>query len=191
MLARFTSLGPPPQWIILNEISASLWPGNQAYRNWLVELLDRLNSYYGYNVILASPFPNPGANNADWQRVSTYAYIGIEKYLSGERIRDFGFSVDWCESQYRSSMQSYINRGVSPDRLFLFEHFAHTTEGFNWGRAGVSFEEWELALNTRHAAVRNVGFPGFVSFAWSKNAMGVSDDELIYFENVYTAVPLP
>lgn len=197
VLAKFTSTGPAPNWIILNEISAGNWPGNQSYRNWLVDCLQRLNQFYGYNVIVASPFPNPGANDADWQRVATYSYIAIEQYLSGREIRDAGFLLTWCESQYRGSKQSYNNRGVSSDRLFLIEHFGQTKDELEdgtlvtWGRNNVVFADWERALNVRHDAARNVGFRGFVSFAWGKNAMLVSDDEMVYFEKVYTAKPLP
>jgi hypothetical protein len=39
--------------------------------------------------------------------------------------------------------------------------------------------------------LRTVGFPGFISYAWSKNRMKVSDKELIHFENTYKAQALP
>jgi hypothetical protein len=197
VLARFTASGPPPQWIILNEISASQWPNTPTYRAWLKEVVATLSTTYGYNVILASPFANPGRNDADWQAVSAYAYIAVEQYLSGAAIHDNGFSVGWCESQYRGSQQSYLNRGVPPDRLFLIEHFGQTIDRLpdgtpvTWGRKLVSFEDWDRALQTRAAAAKNVGFAGFVSFAWAKNAMGVSDDELLHFERTYRSARLP
>lgn len=197
VLARFTSNGPAPDWIILNEISASQWPSNAAYRAWLIELLQQLNGTYGYNVILASPFPNPGAHDPDWQAVSSYAFIAIEQYLSGQAIRDHAFSVDWAQSQYAGSVHSYLARGVPTSQLFLIEHFGQTLDQLpdgtpvTWGRKLVNFDDWDLAINVRSAAARNVGFAGFVSYAWAKNAMGAPDADLLHFEQTYRGNPLP
>ncbi|HXU79524.1 MAG TPA: hypothetical protein VN794_23290, partial [Methylomirabilota bacterium] len=62
--ANFTSLGPRPDWIVLNEISTSLWTGNAAYRAWVHDVVHALKANFSYNVILYSPFPNPGANGS-------------------------------------------------------------------------------------------------------------------------------
>ena len=65
IIANFTSTGVKTTWVILNEISAGTWPGNQTYRTWVGDLVARLKNTYGHSVILLSPFPNPGANDAD------------------------------------------------------------------------------------------------------------------------------
>src|SRR5262245_579384 len=82
----FINNGPRPDWIVLNEISTSLWQNDSNYRVWAHDVVHELKNTYGYTVILYSPFSNPGANNSDWQAVSSDAYIGIENYLSGEEV---------------------------------------------------------------------------------------------------------
>jgi len=91
MIQKWVTNGPPPNsgfinngarpdWIVLNEISTSLWTGDAAYRSWVHDVVHELKNTYRYNVILYSPFPNPGNNNSDWQAVTADAYIGIENY---------------------------------------------------------------------------------------------------------------
>jgi hypothetical protein len=136
----FTGFGPAPKWITLNEISSSLWTNGtstgQTYRTWLADTTARLHDHYGYEVIVFAPFSNPGANDASWQALTQHAYIGVENYLSGEEVKNNGFSVAWAQAQYESSQTSYRNRGVPESRLFLTEEFAQTTAGTAWvGRA--------------------------------------------------------
>jgi hypothetical protein len=145
--ANMTSNGPRPDWLVVNEISAGNWPGNASYRAWLREVVDTLTTVYGYTVMLYSPFPNPGANDTDWQAIASEAYIAIEDYLSGASIAANGFSVSWCQSQYQSSINSYGVRGVAKSRLMLGEHFGQTTAGTTWGRSGVSSNDWINAIN--------------------------------------------
>lgn len=183
--------GGLPQYFIINEISAGLWPNNPAYRTWVHDVMHALKNTYGVDPILASPFPNPGHNDADWQAVSEDAFIAIEQYLSGLEIQESGFSQEWCESQYRGSKQSYLNRGIPEGRLMLIEHFGQTTAVSAWGRAGVSYEEWDAAIAVRSGAARSVGFVGFLSYAWGRNAMEVSDEELIHFEETYRDQTFP
>ena len=66
----FTTTGVQPTWIVLNEMSSSLWPpdANQSYRDWMKTVVHTLHLTYGHEVILYTPFPNPGAHPADWQR---------------------------------------------------------------------------------------------------------------------------
>jgi hypothetical protein len=191
IIPRFTVTGVKTKWVILNEISAGTWPNNQTYRTWVGDLVARLKNTYNHEVIICSPFPNPAANNADWQRVSTYAYIGVECYLSGQEINANGNSVSWCQTQYQNSKNSYVNRGVPAAKIYLVEHFGQTVWNTGWGRSGVSYAGWDNAINARSTAARNVGFAGFVSYAWAKNAMLASDADLIHFENTYTAKTLP
>jgi hypothetical protein len=191
ILPKFTTTGVKPTWLIINEISAGTWPNNQTYRTWVGDCVARLKNTYNHEVIICSPFGNPAANNADWQRVSTYAYIGIEKYLSGQEINANGNSVSWCQNLYQGSKNSYINRGVPANKLYLVEHFGQTLANTGWGRSGCSYAGWDNAINARSTAARNVGFAGFVSYAWAKNAMLVSDADLIHFEDTHKAQILP
>ena len=190
-LANFTSTGPRPDWIVLNEISSGLWTSDSSYRAWVRAAVHSLKSDYGFNVILFSPFPNPGANNADWQAVAGDAFIGIENYLSGAEVKSQGYSVSYCQSQYQSSITSYNSLGVNPARLMLGEHFAQTTSGNTFGRSGIASNEWDTVITARNQAALNAGFAGFLSYAWSKNGMLVSDQEMLHFEDTYRTNQLP
>ena len=188
---KFTTKGNKPAWIVLNEISGSQWPTNATYRQWAIEVVHLLHSRYGLQPILCAPFATPRGNDESWQGVATYAFIGIECYLSGEKIKQHQFSVEWCRKQYADAQQTYGKRGVPAERLFLIEHFGQTPAGVNWGRSGVSAEDWRKAIQVRSEAARHVGFAGFVSYAWAKNRMKVSDAELLQFEDTYRAQTLP
>ena len=183
----FTSTGPAPKWVILNEISGSLWPSNATYRTWLIDTMARLHEFYGYDPIVYSPFGNPAANDASWQLLSKDAYIGVEQYLSGEEVKNNNFSVAWAQSVYQSSKTSYLARGVPADHIFIGEHFGQTTAGTGWGRAGVSAADWKHAIQVRDQAIYNVNFAGFLSYAWGKNGMQVSDAELTSYEDAHMA----
>jgi hypothetical protein len=186
----FIDNGPAPKWLVLNEISAALWPGDAGYRNWLVATVTRLHRHYGYELIVLSPFPNPGANDASWKRLSADSHIGAQHYLSGDVIKANGFAVAWAQGKYESTKKSYRNRGVPAERIFIVEHFAQTVAGTGWGRAGVSADEWERAIRVRDEAILNTNFAGFVSYAWGKNGMRVSDKELIRFEDAHLSMPV-
>jgi hypothetical protein len=196
-IASGFSTGPKPTWLTLNEISAGTWPDNAAYRAWLREVVHTLKFTYGYEVILFSPFPNPGANGADWQALSVDCYIAVENYLSGQEIKNNGFSISWCQSQYQSSITSYGNRGVPKSRLMLAEHFGQTSTNLadgttvTWGRNNVSYADWDNAINARSVAARNVGYPGFLSYAWYSDTMLTPDADLLHFEDTYTSNSLP
>src|SRR5262245_12910885 len=81
-----TNNGPRPTWLVLNEISSSLWSANpgspsiSTYRTWLIDCVTRLSTVHSYNVVTLAPFQNPGANNASWQALSAIPnnYIGVE-----------------------------------------------------------------------------------------------------------------
>ncbi len=117
VLDRFTNTGVETTWVILNEISAGLWPDSADYRAWLRTCIARLHDVHGHEVILFSPFGKPGANGADWGPLSENCYIAIEKYLSGAAINANGNSVEWCRKQYQTSKDAYVALGVDPSRL--------------------------------------------------------------------------
>lgn len=190
-VSLFTTLGPKPNWVVLNEISSGLWVSDSNYRPWVRDVVHALKTTYGYNVILYAPFPNPGNNGADWQAVSADAYIGIENYLSGSEIKANGFSVSYCQGQYQSSITSYTGLGVARAKLMLGEHFSQTTSGTGYGRSGVSSNDWDSAIVARDQAAQNIAFTGFLTYAWSGNDMGVSSNEMLHFEDTYRTSPLP
>lgn len=181
----FTSTGSAPKWVVLNEISGSLWPSNATYRAWLIDTTARLHDFFGYEVIVYSPFGAPAANDASWQLLAQHAYIGVEQYLSGEEVKAHDFSVEWAQSVYQNSKSTYMARGVPADRIFLGEHFGQTVPGTGWGRAGVSADDWIHVIQVRDQAIYNVDFAGFLSFAWGKNGLQVSDAELASFEDAH------
>jgi hypothetical protein len=186
---RFTHTGARPDWLILNEISAGRWPVDAAYRKWVVGVVSILKNKANFSVVLCAPFRRPAEHAADWQAVTASATIGIECYLSGQAIKDHGFSTNWCESQYRESKEKYMRMAVPANRLFLVEDFANTENAPDrpWGRQGVSAEDWDKAITVRSAGSDKVGFAGFVGYGWSGDRMKLSDEELIRFENTYRA----
>ncbi len=191
VLDRFTANGPAPDWVILNELSAGLWPGNATYRTWVIDVCTSLSVDLNYKVILASPFHAPGANSADWQKLAQHAYIGAEVYLSGEEVMDNGNTVAWCQGQYQTSKNAYLARGVPASKIFLFEHFAMTNAGTGWGRAGIPAADWHSVIRTRSAAIRNVGFAGFCSYAWGSNPMDAPDSDVLAFMDTHASEQLP
>jgi len=190
-ITLFTSTGPRPDWVVLNEISSGLWPANAAYRSWVHDVVHALKTTYGFNVIVYSPFPTPGANSSDWQAVASDAYIGIENYLSGSEVMGQSFSVSYCQSQYQASLNSYTGLGVPRGKLMLGEHFAQTLAGTSYGRSGVSSNDWDKVIVTRNQAAQNAGFAGFLSYAWGGNAMGITEDEQLEHEDTYRTNQLP
>ena len=60
-----TTNGPRPDWLILNEISSSVWQdftskGTQ-YRQWVVDAVTRLNDTYNYSIVTYAPFATVGS----------------------------------------------------------------------------------------------------------------------------------
>jgi len=205
-LRNSTKNGPRPTWLILNELSASLWPpnagppGNSVYRSWVIDCVTRLHEHYGYDVVTYSPFQNPGANDASWEALAEVSYIGIECYLSGTEVwnsgSDYASRLNWAQAQYQASKNSYLNRGVPANKLFVSEHFANNNATFTdnqgnvlntgWGRAGLApAAAWDSVIQIRQDAMLNVGFAGFLAYNWGGNAMGVTQAEQIQHEYYY------
>jgi autotransporter-associated beta strand protein len=202
--------GPKPKWLIMNEISSSLWSANagapslSTYRTWLVNCVTRLNDHYGYNVVMLAPFQNPGANDASWQALSAKATIGIECYLSGRVVWNSGADhpsrLAWAQAQYQASKNSYIARGIPASKLFVTEHFANNaatyvdgngvTQNTGWGRAGLaSAANWDTVIGLRNDAIKNVGFAGFLAYNWGGNGMNDTQAEPLQHEYVYRTHP--
>jgi hypothetical protein len=184
-VVKGTTNGPKPTWVVLNEISGSLWPSSATYRQWVVDTATRLHDVYGYEVIAYAPFANPANNNSDWAALANVAYIGVENYLSGAEVKAQNFSLSWVQGQYASSIASYANRGVPASRLILGEEFANTVAGTGYGRDGVSQADWDATIRVRSQAIYNLNFAGFIGYAWSKNGMGLSDADMLDGEDTY------
>ncbi len=175
----------------MNELSASQWPGNAAYRTYAINLATTMQNTYNKAVVIAAPFATPGAHAADWTALAKHAFVGAEVYLTGAAINKSGNSVAWCQKQYQASITAYANLGVPKSRLFLFEHFGNTTAGTNWGRSGVSAAGWNNAIKARSQAAHNLGFAGFVSYGWGGNAMHAPESDRLGFMDTYAAQTVP
>jgi hypothetical protein len=180
-----------PTWYIVNEISASQWPDNAEYRQFVIDFATAMDIDYDKHVVIAAPFANPGNNAADWSALADHAYIGAEVYLSGAAVNASGNSVAWCLAQYQDAVDAYAALGVPLSRLFLVEHFGQTTPDKTWGRAGVSVGGWHNAIEARSTASHMIDFPGYVSYAWSWNTMHETDENRFDFMATYVALPLP
>jgi hypothetical protein len=179
-----------PKWVLVNEISSSVWPADQAYRTWVIRVARRLRAR-GKEPVMFAPFATVGRNGDDWQALALSAHIGVENYLSGAEIKAHGFSQAWCRSQYQASIDAYGARGVPKSRLFLTEHFASNTADKGWGRAGVPDDDWRRAIQVRSAAARELHFPGFVSYCWACNGMHEDIATRLTYEDLYGSLTLP
>ncbi len=185
--------GSKPTWLILNEISASVWPDTTQkgtdYRNWVIAAVTRLHDTYGYNIVTYSPFANPGANASSWQALAAKSYIGVENYLSGEEVMshgtDYASRVAWAQAQYDWSQTAFGSLGVNSSRLFLGEEFANTASGVGWGRAGLSEADWDTVIQIRQDAIYNADYAGYLAYAWGSNPIGITEAEQIEYEYYY------
>ncbi len=196
-----TKNGPKPNWVLLNEISVSVWQDTTQkgidYRAWVVGVATRLHDTYGFNVVTFAPFATVGtARAADWQLLTAKSYVGVENYLSGAEVMaggsDYASRVAWAQAQYQASVNTYGAAGVPKSKLILTEEFANTPAGTGWGRGGVSASDWDSVIQMRQDAIDNVGFPGFAAYAWGSNGMGITEAEQIQHEYWYrTRLVLP
>jgi hypothetical protein len=180
-----------PSWVIVNEISAGLWPSNASYRDYVVAFAKSLHVDHGRTVVIAAPFDGPGANGAWWSQLQEHAFVGAEVYLSGKEVNASGNSVSWCKAQYQSAIKAYAAVGVPKSRLFLFEHFGNSAADKGWGRAGVSVAGWKNAIDARAQAIGQLGFAGFVSYGWGGNEMHAPEEDRLDFAAVYAAGQVP
>jgi autotransporter-associated beta strand protein len=190
-----TKNGPKPSWMILNEISFSVWPDatnpqkSADYRAWVIATVTRLHDTYGYNVITYAPFETPGSYASDWQALAAKSYIGVENYQSGEEVwnggHDYASRVAWAQAKYEASQTAYGNLGVSASRLFLGEEFANTASGVGWGRAGLSAADWDTVIQIRQDAIYNADYAGYLAYAWGSNPLLITEAEQIEHEYYY------
>ena len=189
--SNYSPTNGKPTWLILNEISSGTWPANASYRQYVNDTAHTLKNTYGYTVIMYAPFSNPANNSSNWIALQADAYVAVEFYLSGTEIKNSGFSVSYCQSQYQSAVTSYASVGVPKSRLILGEHFGQTTNGTAYGRSGVSAADWINAINVRSQGAINVGFPGFIGYLWGNGDTNVSMTDLLSFEDAYASNNLP
>jgi len=191
IVANYTATGTKTLWVVINEISGSLWPSSQAYRDWVRTAMYQLHVTYGQKIILFAPFPQLTGNDTDWAALSGNVYVAAENYLSGAEVNGSGNSVSWCQAQYQTTMNTYTAHGVPRAQLFLAEDYAQTVAGTGWGRAGVSYAGWDNAITTRATALHNIGFAGVVGYGWGWDGMHVSDADMTHFEDTYASKVLP
>lgn len=180
-----------PEWFIVNEISAGLWPDDPAYRDFVIEFATAMDVDYDKSVVIAAPFDTPGNHASDWNALADHAFVGAEVYLSGKEVNGSGNSVSWCRGEYQDAVDAYGALGVPLSRLFLVEHFGQTESDKTWGRAGVSAAGWHNAIEARSAASHDIDFAGYVSYAWSWNLMHDTDANRLAFQETYVAQDLP
>lgn len=179
-------------WFIVNEISASLWPSNAAYRQYVVDYAKGIAAAGKKPVILA-PFGAPGNAWPEWKALAQAAYVGAESYeaTTGQKVNASGNSVAYCKAAYQKTIDAYASVGVPLSKLFLVEHFGQTMKDTNWGRSGVSTAGWHNAIEARSKAASQLGFAGFVSYGWGSNLMHVAPSERLSFIDTYSAQTLP
>lgn len=180
-----------PEWFIVNELSTGLWPDSAAYRQYVKAFAAKLSGTYGKSVMIASPFPAPAANAADWAALAADAFIVVEVQLTGAEVNANGNSVAWCKQQYQASVDAYSAVGVPLTRLMLVDNFANSEAGAGWGREGVSKQGWLNAIQVRAEAASQLGFAGYWSYAWGNNAMGDDEVTRLELEAAYAAQTLP
>ncbi len=201
----WTTPGSQSGWIALNEVSSSDWQNNPVnsagydYHSWCIDVVALLKNGDSSDpshivpahtgVILWAPFGTPSsANRSSWQAIAQYAYIADERYIDGATVQSEGYSVPAVQNFYQQSFNAWVNNaGVPANRLILSEEYTNSSAGNGYGANGLSGEAWQAAIECRNLAAYNVGFAGYVGYAWSKNAQGSSSDTLISYENAYAS----
>jgi hypothetical protein len=202
---NWTTSGSQSGWVALNEVSASNWQNNPVnsagydYHTWCIDVVALLKNGDSSDlshivpahagVILWAPFGTPDSSNrSSWQAISQYAYIADERYIDGATVQSEGYSVPAVQNYYQQSFNAWVNNaGVPADRLILSEEYTNSLAGNGYGANGLSGEAWQAAIECRNLAAYNVGFAGYVGYAWGKNAQGGSTDTLISYENAYAS----
>ncbi len=180
-----------PRWVVLNELARTPWRDEDAYRPWVAGVVEHLSRVRGRKVLLASPYKFPSGHDHWWTKIQKHAYIGVEGYLSGERvIEQLDNQVAPIRAEYQRMKDAYVARGVRPERLFLVEHFGQTSSGTDFGRAGIPAWKWHKVIAHRAAAAKGM-FAGFVSYGWKGNDMRESDDVRASFMETYLQQDLP
>ncbi len=148
-LSRVYACGVPA-FIILNEISRSVWltnpskctPGRPCttYRNYVKQLVKHLQVDFGKKVIVASPYWYPINQakipklKADWETLGRYGYIGIEAneldglsvYTHKDMYGDEGDPVTFSKSRYKMMLSAYHDFGIPYRKLLIVQNFANT-----------------------------------------------------------------
>lgn len=180
-----------PKYFVVNELSTGAWPGDATYRAYVKAFAAKMNGAYSKTVIIASPFPAPAQNAADWTALAGNAFIAVEVQLTGKEVNANGNSVAWCKGEYQKSITAYGNVGVALNRLMLVDNFANSAQDTAFGRQGVSAAGWNNAISARAQAAAQLGFAGYVSYAWGNNEMADDNAQRVEFEDTYASHVLP
>ena len=99
---------------------------------------------------------------------------------------NYASRLAWAESQYQVSKDRYGALGVDQSRLFLGEDFSNNGSGNTFGRGGLSSSaDWDTAIQIRQDAIYNVGFAGYLAYAWGGNPLGITEAEQLEHEYYY------
>lgn len=139
-----------PAYIILNEISRSVWVKNpkkcpaggpcMTYRQYVVHMAHNLRVFFGKHVIVASPFWYPinqgkhPALKANWAALGRNAYIAIEAneldgpnvYNHKDSYGDDGDPVTYCKVRYKMMLSAYHDFGIPYRKLMIVQNFSNT-----------------------------------------------------------------
>ncbi|HWB54856.1 MAG TPA: hypothetical protein VG722_11710, partial [Tepidisphaeraceae bacterium] len=199
-----TTTSSRDSWISLNEISSSTWQSNStnqdgySYRTWCADVISILKNGAAADsthiavpahtgVIIFAPFGAPTGNSAaDWATIDQNAVIGVERYIDGPTVANDGYSISAVQSFYQQSMNAWVNNeGVPASDLFLTEEYTVNSNGY--GADGLSGSDWQEAIEVRALAAYNVGFGGYIGYAWSKYPPGTDSATLQSYEKAYAS----
>ena len=188
-----------PSWFLVNEISASLWPADSDYRDYVVAVAKQLKNVHGRKVVIFSPFATPGNAWPQWASLAAVAFVGAESYAgtTGKQINASGNSVAYVKGEYQATLDAYAKVGVAKNRVFITEHYGNTDTTVNggaactFGRCGVGKAGWLNAIEARGEALKALGLSGVVTYGWDGNAMQDTSATRIEFVQKYAATILP
>jgi hypothetical protein len=175
--------GKLPQYVIVNEISAGTWPANAEYRQYVVDFASTL-AEAGKTPIVAAPFDAPKSNADSWSALAKVGYVAAEIQITGpEVVADAGYAQRTLEN----SVSAYGHLGVAKSRLMFLDNYSNSTPGTEWGRSGVSLDDWKKVIVARTNAAAAVRFAGYVSYAWEGNTGESSSATRIGLEKLYAS----
>jgi hypothetical protein len=179
--------GKIPQWIILNEISASAWPKTDAegaaYRKYVVDFARTIESA-GKIPVVCAPFNMPLGNADAWSALAKVGYVAAEIQLTGPKvIADAGYAM----SELSSSVSAFDHLGVGKGRLMFVDNYSNSVPGTEWGRDGVSLTDWKKVIVARTKAAAATHFAGYISYAWEGNTGEVTSENRIALEKLYAS----
>jgi hypothetical protein len=179
----------PTRWLNLNEIDAGKWNDpttGDAYRVWLNDTLTGLHNLGYNNIILWSPrYLASKTYASSFQAIAQNAYIGLESYLDGYRIKNsYNYNLAQVQAYYQGYFDAWTSTtngpGLPASKIFAGEHFGiypnNYVAGQYFGSNGISGADWQAAIQIRDIAIHNIPFGGFIGYLWYRNFLATGDD---------------